>query len=285
MYTSEIIKQYLIKDYKSASEILKLIKEYQNSKDEDKKDILREQIIFNNVRFIQKLAIRLSGPTGQDIEDLFQEGIIALIKAIDTFNRRKKVSFITYAGVCIERHLKRKCIILGIPVPWDIVRAFRYYYKLVGENKSEEQIEKEFSLNKRKKGNKYLNKINAKSIRNWVNLSKGFSDFFNFEEPTVYEDDGPNYHEKIADSNSVNIEKSCEKINIKNIIENLMIYELNERERNVLKMRYFKEDKLEDVAVFYHVGRERIRQIEWKALYKLKRALEKMNIKNSGSFL
>ena len=269
METSPEIKEHLAKSYVSAEEILKLIKKYQNSKTDVERESLREQLVINNVRFIQKLAIRFSGVSGQEVEDLFQEGVLAFMRAVDSYKPRKKIPFINYVGICIERHFKRYYDILGIRVPWEIISASKFYHKLVYEQKTDKQIENTF-IKKKKIGSI---RYDVDKTKEWINVLYGLNSSTELGES--YQEDGRTYHEKIADPNSINAEEKWERESQGIKVRNLMDEVLNDDEQFILFMRHFQNRTLDEIGGMLGVRRERIRQIESRGIRKMRETLRR----------
>src|SRR5690349_15609603 len=95
-------KQHLSKD-----DLLKVIRKYHRCKDVDEKDRLRDVVVENNVRLVISLAHRYASKTNQSPDDLFQNGIIGVLVALDKFKPGKGLAFSTYAVHWIDNFIRK----------------------------------------------------------------------------------------------------------------------------------------------------------------------------------
>lgn len=113
---TRLLKQKMLK----YPEILKLIKEYKRSKDEDKKFSIREDIFNNYIRFIRKEAHRFHRMNPSiEVDDFFNAGVIGFMHSLEKFKVSLKFNFLTYAGYWINQkmyHCIKSNHILKIPI-------------------------------------------------------------------------------------------------------------------------------------------------------------------------
>jgi RNA polymerase primary sigma factor len=224
---------------------------------------VREEIILRNQGLVKSIASKY-GSYGE-LEDLVQEGFIGLFKAIDKFDYTKGIKFSTYATWWIKQSIKRsladKSRTIRIPVHTGeiilkINRIKRELTLKLGHDPSIEELSAETGYS--------VHQLN---------------DYATYEmEPTslnkpVGEDDST-LGDFIGTDDSEKIENELYQNELKENL-NLALNTLSAREKDVIIKRYgLIDDKprtLEDVGNEYGVTRERIRQIESKALRKLRR--------------
>ena len=226
----------------------------------------KREMIEANLRLVIKFAKKSSNRgLGLDFSDLVQDGNIGLMKAVDKFDYRLGNKFSTYATNWIQQGISRSIAdqarTIRIPVHMidnihKIQRASRQFMHKYGRQPTAEELSKIIYLP--------VDKIH-KAMK--VNLKP-----ISLEAPVGSEDDSSRI-EIIADETAKNPFVSAAQKNLRKIVTQILS-ELDPKEETVLRQRFGmstnKTSTLEEVGEYIGVTRERIRQIEQKALTKLK---------------
>ncbi|CDD55375.1 RNA polymerase sigma factor RpoD [[Bacteroides] pectinophilus ATCC 43243] len=255
MYLKEIGKVPLL----SAEEEIELAKRMENG-DVEAKNRLAEA----NLRLVVSIAKRYVG-RGMLFLDLIQEGNLGLIKAVDKFDFRKGFKFSTYATWWIRQAITRaiadQARTIRIPVHMvetinKLLRVSRQLLQELGREPTPEEIAKEMD-------------IPVERVREIQKISQ---EPVSLETPIGEEEDS-HLGDFIQDDNvPVPAEEAASTILKEQLVE--VLGTLTEREQKVLRLRFGLDDgrarTLEEVGREFNVTRERIRQIEAKALRKLR---------------
>ena len=226
----------------------------------------KREMIEANLRLVIKFAKKFSNRgLGLDFSDLVQDGNIGLMKAVDKFDYRLGNKFSTYATNWIQQGISRsisdQARTIRIPVHMidnihKIQRATRQFMHKYGRQPTAEELSKMIYLP--------VDKI-LKAMK--VNLKP-----ISLEAPVGTEDDSSRM-EIIPDETAKNPFVSAAQQNLRKIVTQILS-ELDPKEETVLRQRFGmstnKTSTLEEVGEYIGVTRERIRQIEQKALNKLK---------------
>ena len=226
----------------------------------------KERLIASNLRLVISIAKKYIG-NGIPLEDLVQEGNIGLIKAADRFDYTKGNKFSTYATWWIRQAIQRSIADTGrsIRVPVHVYekmilvkRIERELFQVYGRKPTDIELGKKIGLSPEN-----IEQVRTLASQNLLSLDYALDD----DGETVLGD-------FVEDKTNDSIEKQIEDNDLINIINDLMDNMLNEKERMVIEKRFGINGNqpmtLEDVGVQLGVTRERIRQIEHKALKKLK---------------
>ena len=255
MYLKEIGKVPLL----SPDEEIELAKKIELGDEEAKKKLAE-----SNLRLVVSIAKRYAG-RGMQLLDLIQEGNLGLIKAVEKIDHRKGYKFSTYATWWIRQAITRaiadQARTIRIPVHMvetinRLVRTQRQLVQKLGREATPEELAKELDMP-------------VERVREIMKISQ---DPVSLETPIGEEEDS-HLGDFIQDNN---VEVPADAATYTLLHEQLMdvLSTLTEREQKVLRLRFGLDDgrprTLEEVGRQFNVTRERIRQIEAKALRKLR---------------
>jgi len=255
MYLKEIGRVPLL----TAEEEIELAKRMEMGDKEAK-----QRLIESNLRLVVSIAKRYVG-RGMLFLDLIQEGNMGLIKAVEKFDYRKGYKLSTYATWWIRQAITRaiadQARTIRIPVHMvetinKLVRTSRQLLQELGREPTAEEIAEEMGLTPERV--REIQKIAQEPV--------------SLETPIGEEEDS-HLGDFIEDQDALAPAEAASFVMLKEQIEEVLDT-LNEREQRVLRLRFGLDDgkarTLEEVGREFGVTRERIRQIEAKALRKLR---------------
>ena len=247
----------------SSEEEVELAKRIQENKDEFAKDVL----VNANLRLVVSIAKKYIG-RGLSFLDLIQEGNVGLIKAAGRFDYKKGYKFSTYATWWIQQSITRaiadKARIIRLPIHMidsigKIRRATIDLTTELGHPPTKQEIAYRLGL----------------PVAKLTSIIKSAQSTVSMDTPATSDDDSSKIADFIVDNSTITPDG---KVSHDNLLEDIrkILNQLSQKERDVLILRYGLDNNgvkktLDEIGSQYGVSRERIRQIENRAISKLKK--------------
>ena len=257
-YLKDVRKYRLLKPHEEKELTLKM-------KEGDK--LAREKLIESNQRLVIKIAKKYQGQ-GLELIDLIEEGNLGLIKAVDKFEPHMDCRFSTYATWWIKQAIERAIInqsrVIRVPVHVsdDMKKIYRETFEFYQDHKREPDIDE------------LAERLGMKPdyVAKLIDYAKKTSSM----DSPVNDEDDYRLADTIKDESIIPPDIVAENIDIITKV-NKWVSMLDEKERKIIILRYGLDggvpQTLEEIGKVFNVTRERIRQIEKKALMKLRKMI------------
>ena len=268
VYTDDLIKQYLKEIGKipilSVNEEKEIFKKYNAATNESEKNKIKNEIVNANLKLVVSIAKRYV-KSNYPIMDVIQDGNIGLMTAVDKYDLNKGYKFSTYATWWIKQSITR-----ALSEKYRLIRLPVHMCELIRKMSIKREV-LTYELG-REPNNDELAKSLGISVQKLKEITTSINEPISLQNPVG--DDEDESIESFVPDETHSIEGDYYKNELKDLFADILST-LSPREETVIKLRFgFDSDKiltLEEVGNTLGITRERVRQIESKALRKLNR--------------
>ena len=225
----------------------------------------RDIVIHNNIKLVKSIALRYVRQN-QTLEDVMQEGIIGLIKSIESFNINRGFTFSTYATKCIEGEIKNSLLKSNIicfnAKTFNLINKMKIFCNNYIQEFNQQPSIEEISKNL---------KISICEVEELINIQNNLSNILSLDAP-INSDEPTALKDLIEDKEHDILEQVYIKIFMEST--NKAISNLTEQEKKVILLRLGNRKKITEIARALNCSINKVNNIERRAIKSLRKQLK-----------